>query len=57
MADPFENRLVDKRVVQRYIGKGLLAEKDFDQYLKKLPDLTEQATVVESAIEEDDKES
>jgi hypothetical protein len=53
MSDQFENKLVDKRVVQRYLDKGLVGEKDFEQYLKKLPDLTDQATAVESEIEEE----
>jgi pantothenate kinase len=53
MPDQFENKLIDKRVVQRYMEKGLVADKDFEQYLRKLPDLTEQAVAVESEIEEE----
>lgn len=51
MADTIENRLVDKRVAQRYIRKGILDEKEFEQYLKRLPDVADQATAVESEIE------
>jgi hypothetical protein len=51
MADTIENKLVDKRVAQRYIRKGLLDEKDFEQYLKRLPDVADQAVDVESEIE------
>jgi hypothetical protein len=51
MADTIENKLVDKRVAQRYIRKGLLDEKDYEQYLKRLPDVAEQAVAVESEIE------
>jgi hypothetical protein len=51
MADTLENKLVDKRVAQRYIRKGLLEEKDFEQYLKRLPDVSDQAVEVESEIE------
>ncbi len=53
MADQFENKLIDKRVVHRYIQKGLVSDKDFEHYLRKLPDLTEQAAAVESEIEEE----
>jgi hypothetical protein len=51
MADSIENKLVDRRVVQRYIQKGLLDDKSYEQYLKKLPDVSEQAVPVESEIE------
>jgi hypothetical protein len=51
MADSIENKLVDRRVVQRYMQKGLLDEKAYEQYLKKLPDVSEQAVPVESEIE------
>jgi hypothetical protein len=51
MADSIENKLVDRRVVQRYIQKGLLDDKAYEQYLKKLPDVSEQAVPVESEIE------
>jgi hypothetical protein len=51
MADSIENKLVDRRVVQRYVQKGLLDEKAYEQYLKKLPDVSEQAVPVESEIE------
>ncbi len=51
MADTSENKVVDRRVVQRYLRKGLLDEKDYEQYLKKLPDVGDQAIPVESEIE------
>jgi tetrahydromethanopterin S-methyltransferase subunit G len=50
MSDLFENKLVDKRVVHRYVKKGIVDEKEFDQYLKRLPDLTDKAVEVESEI-------
>jgi hypothetical protein len=52
MSDTIDLRLLDKRVAQRYVRKGLLDEKDLEQHLKKLPDLAEQALEVESEIEE-----
>jgi hypothetical protein len=50
MSDPFENKLVDKRVVHRYLKKGIVDEKEFDQHLKRLPDLVDKAVEVESEI-------
>jgi hypothetical protein len=49
MAD-IENKLVDKRVVHRYLETGRLDEKDYEAHLKKLPDLADQAVAVESEI-------
>ncbi len=49
MAD-IENKLVDKRVVHRYLDKGRLDEKEYEAHLKKLPDLADQAVAVESEI-------
>ncbi|BDG09768.1 hypothetical protein [Anaeromyxobacter paludicola] len=50
----YENKLVDKRVVARYIKKGVVDEKDYEQLLKKLPDLADQAVPVEAAMDLDD---
>lgn len=46
-----ENKLVDKRVAQRYLRKGQLAEKDHERYLKALKDLADDAVPVESVME------
>ena len=51
MADTLENKLVDVRVARRYIRKGQLDEKDFERYLKSLPDVADQAVPVESEVE------
>lgn len=52
-----ENKLVDRRTAHRYLRKGVLDEKDYDRYLKSLPDVAEQALPVEAAMEgEDDLE-
>lgn len=50
MADPIENKLVDKRVAQRYLRKGKLADKQYDGYLEALPDLADQAVPVEASM-------
>ncbi len=51
MADQLENRLVDKRVAHRYVKKNVVDEKDYDKYLKSLPDLADQAVAIEAAME------
>lgn len=51
MADQFENRQIDKRVVYRYVRKGIVDEKEYDKLLKSLPDLADQAMAIEAAME------
>ena len=51
MADTLENKIIDKRVARRYVRKGLLDEKDYERYLKSLPDVADQAVPVESEVE------
>ena len=36
MAETFENKQIDKRVVHRYIRKGVVDEKDYQAHLKAL---------------------
>ena len=56
MADPHENKTIDKRVVHRYVRKGIVDEKDYEKHIKNLPDLAEQAAPVEASIEGEDLE-
>jgi hypothetical protein len=51
MSEEFENRTVDKRVVHRYVRKGIVDEKDFEKHIKSLPDLADKAAPVEASIE------
>lgn len=51
MADPFENKVVDKRVAARYLRKGIVDEKEYEKHIKALPDLADQAVPVEASIE------
>jgi hypothetical protein len=51
MADEIDRKLLDRRVAQRYLRKGVLDEKEYEKYLKGLPDLAEQAVPVESDLE------
>ncbi len=46
-----ENKVVDKRVAQRYVRKGLLDEKEYERHLKGLKDLADEAMPVESVME------
>ena len=51
MPDTIDNKIIDKRVARRYVRKGILDEKDFEKYLKALPDVADQAVPVESEVE------
>jgi hypothetical protein len=51
MPDTLDNKIIDKRVARRYVRKGLLDEKDYERYLKSLPDVADQAVPVESEVE------
>jgi hypothetical protein len=53
MADPIENKLVDKRVAHRYVRKGVLDEKEYEKHLKALPDLADQALTIEASMDGD----
>jgi hypothetical protein len=54
MADSPDNKLVDRRVAHRYVRKGIVDEKEYDRYLKSLPDLADQAQPVEASLDLDD---
>jgi hypothetical protein len=51
MSETFETKVIDRRVVKRYVRKGVVDEKDYAAYLKALPDLADQAVPVESAMD------
>jgi hypothetical protein len=44
-------RYLDRRVVERYLKKGLLDEKEYQRILKSLPDLAEKATKIETEFQ------
>jgi hypothetical protein len=56
MADQFENKQIDKRVVHRYVKKGVVDEKEYERHQKSLPDLADQAMPIEASIEADEAE-
>ncbi|HEY0707966.1 MAG TPA: hypothetical protein VGG33_14275 [Polyangia bacterium] len=43
-------RLFDVRTIERNIRKGLTTRKDYDKYLKSLPDVAEKAAPNEPAL-------
>jgi len=51
MADPIDPKMLDKRIVLRFIKKGVFSEKEFEKHLKTLPDLTDKCAAVEATIE------
>jgi hypothetical protein len=46
-------RYLDRRVVERYIKRGLLDEKEYARHLKSLADLADQAGSVETEFTSD----
>jgi len=46
--DEIPLRYLDRRVVERYMKKGLLDEKEYARHLKALEDLAEKAGSVET---------
>ena len=46
-------KYLDKRVVERYIKRGLVDEKEYGRHLKSLPDQTDQASRVDVEVTEE----
>jgi len=53
MAKNLDEQLVDRRIVERNIEKGLLTRKDYDKYLDKLKDVEDNAEEV--VLEEEEE--
>lgn len=51
MADTLDIMLIDKRVAERNIKKGLLDAKAYERHIKNLPDMSASAAVIESKME------
>lgn|GEM_PF-1474946 len=47
------SKYLDRRVVERYIKKGMVDEKEFARLLKTLPDLAETASKVDTEFTSD----
>jgi hypothetical protein len=44
------DKLFDKRVARRNIDQGLVSQKDYDNYLSNLPDLTDKSALVDVSL-------
>lgn len=51
MAETFENKHIDKRVVQRYLRKGVVDEREYATHVKALPDRADDALPVDAALD------
>ena len=49
-------RFWDVRTIDRRVRRGLLNRKDYDKYLKSLPDVADKAQPIDLAAESDDDE-
>ncbi len=53
MSETLQPKQIDRRVVQRYLRKGIVDEKEYAAHLKALPDRADDALAVESALDSD----
>ncbi len=44
------SKYLDRRVVERYIKKGMVDEKEYGRLLKSLPDLAEAAAKIDTEL-------
>lgn len=51
MTEKIDLRLLDRRTVERYIKRGLVDRKEYEKYLKALPDLADKAETVTVELE------
>ncbi len=49
---PKNDKLYDVRVAGRYIEEGMLTQKNYESYIKKLPDVTDKSQILD--IDEDE---
>jgi hypothetical protein len=52
-----KEHLVDKRIIDRNIAKGLISRKDYESHLEGLKDASENAAAVEVSEEEGEDEA
>jgi hypothetical protein len=53
MADPVDPKHLDKRTAERYLRSGQLDEKTYERHIKGLPDVTDKASTIETAMDDD----
>ena len=49
--EPLNPRYLDRRVLDRYIKRGVVDEKELARHLKALPDMAEQSAKVETEFQ------
>ena len=54
MADTMDPKFLDKRTAERYLRSGQLDDKAYERHLKSLPDVSDKAATVETAIDDVD---
>jgi hypothetical protein len=54
MADTLDPKFLDKRTAERYLRSGQLDDKAYERHLKGLPDVSDKAATVETAIDAED---
>ena len=57
MAETLDVRLIDRRTWDRYLRNGQLDEKEYERYLKNLPDVAEKGTTVETVMDADEEQT
>ena len=53
MADPIDPKYLDKRTAERHLRSGTLDEKEFERYIKSLPDVAEKSVPVETVMHDE----
>jgi len=57
MAEPrTQDQLFDSRLVTRFIDKGIVAKKDYEAFIKKSPDLSEELVTLDVVTEGDEED-
>lgn len=51
MADTLDPKHLDKRTAERYLRSGQLDEKAYEAFINSLPDVSEKAAPIETAME------
>jgi hypothetical protein len=52
--DSPSDTLLDKRVIERNIKKGLVSRETFEKHLTALPDVADQAETIQARLGDDD---
>ncbi len=53
MAKKFNETLLDRRVIDKYIKKGVTTAEEYSEFLKSLPDESKNVDYIKAYVEED----